>query len=134
MEVVLTDRRPVLNNAVKSEDGEGKDGSLVMVALQTVQLLPHTPFRDAEFEKYVSLSAGQREAFCVPIEAGVTVEMVLAQYAIAEGAITVGLDVAFRGLLPQPTEVAMQVSLPGVPLLEQKRSGCFAPPPPCVSF
>lgn len=133
MEVVLTDRRPVLNNAVKSEDGEGKDGSLVMVALQTVQLLPHTPFRDAEFEKYVSLSAGQREAFCVRIEAGVTVEIVLAQYAIAEGAITVGLDVAFRGLLPQPTEVAMQVSPSGKLLLEQKRSGYHAPPHPAYS-
>lgn len=113
MDVVLTDRRPEVAAAyATTADPEAqlksKDGSLVMVALQTVQLLSHTPFRDAEFEKYVSIGPGQRETFSVAVEAGVTVEIALAQYAIAEGAITLGIDVDFRGVLPQPNDVVLQ--------------------------
>ena len=105
MDVALTDKRPV----AVSED-EPADGSVIIVALQTVQLLPHTPFRDAEFEKYVQLGPGQREVFSVLVEAGVTVEIATAQYAIAEGAITFGVEVEFRGVLPRPSEITLQVS------------------------
>ncbi len=106
MDVTLTDLRHASSTSSSSSAGEEKaattkDGSNIIVALQTVQLLPQTPFRDAEFEKYVSLAPGQKETFSVLVEAGVTVEVVLAQYAIAEGSITVGLEVEFRGLLPR---------------------------------
>lgn len=112
MDVTLTDMRSssaaaAAATAVVAEDEEkagnskSKDGSVIIVALQTVQLLPQTPFRDAEFEKYVSLAPGQKETFSILVEAGVTVEVALAQYAIAEGSTTVGLEVEFRGLLPR---------------------------------
>jgi len=111
MDVTLTDMRSSFSfssssAAAAGEDKEkansnSKDGSVIIVALQTVQLLPQTPFRDAEFEKYVSLAPGQKETFSILVEAGVTVEVALAQYAIAEGSTTVGLEVEFRGLLPR---------------------------------
>ena len=84
-----------------------RDGRVVIVALQTVQLLPHTPFRDAEFERYVSLAPGQRETYSVLVQAGTTVELALAQYAISEGRASVALDVEFRGLAPRVPEVTL---------------------------
>eukprot|EP00624_Nannochloropsis_granulata_P005146 evm.model.NODE_3634_length_32890_cov_30.974672.3 len=62
MDVTLTDMRSssaaaaaaaavVAEDKDKAGNGKSKDGSVIIVALQTVQLLPQTPFRDAEFEK-----------------------------------------------------------------------------------
>lgn len=119
MDVTLSDRRAVHAVAPTSASdqiapAEGKDpglatnshttgngGQVIIVALQTVQLLPQTPFRDAEFEKYVALAPGQKETFSILVEAGVTVEIALAQYAISEGSTTVGITVEFRGLSPR---------------------------------
>jgi tripeptidyl-peptidase II len=94
---------PASAGAVEGE----RDGRVVIVALQTVQLLPQTPFRDAEFERYVSLAPGQRETYSVLVQAGTTVELALAQYAISEGRASVALDVEFRGLAPRVPEVTL---------------------------
>lgn len=78
----------------------GADGSGIIIACQAIQLLPQTPFRDSQFDKYVLLSPGQSETFSMSVEEGVTIEIALAQYAIAEGSTTLGLDVEFRGIIP----------------------------------
>lgn len=97
---------PAAANAGGGPSGE-RDGRVVIVALQTVQLLPQTPFRDAEWERYVSLAPGQRETYSVLVEAGTTVELALAQYAISEGRASVALDVEFRGLAPRVPHVTL---------------------------
>lgn len=126
MDVTLTDLRTHVpstgaggagTEAVADAQGPGpagagaaageRDGRVVIVALQTVQLLPQTPFRDAEFERYVSLAPGQRETYSVLVAAGTTVELALAQYAISEGRASVALDVEFRGLAPRVPEVTL---------------------------
>jgi hypothetical protein len=41
------------------------------------------------------------------VEAGVTVEVSTAQYAIAEGRLSLALSVEFRGLAPTPSEIVL---------------------------
>jgi hypothetical protein len=59
----------------------------------------------------VQLAAGQREVFSVAVQPGCTVEVAVAQYAIAEGAITLSVDLEFRGVEVNPSQVTLLVRL-----------------------
>jgi len=87
--------------------GEAPDASPRLVALHTVQLLPHAAYRDAECEKYLNLTPGQETVTSVAVTPGLTCEVTLARYWSTAGDTEVEADVKFRGVRPSPDGVAL---------------------------
>lgn len=78
-----------------------------LMVLHTVQLLPQTPYRDAEKQKYLSLLPSQEIVTSIPVHAGITCELDLARYWSTQGATTVTASVRFRGVTPVPQSISM---------------------------
>lgn len=93
---------------IENEDEEkSSDSSPRMIALHTLQLLPHTPYRDEEKQKYFSLTPGQVVVTSIPVHGGVTCELALARYWSTIGDTTIDLDVTFHGVLPNPGQLTI---------------------------
>ena len=92
---------------VKDMRDPKEDSSTRMIVLATVQLLPNTPYRDAESNEYLNLLPGEVSVKSVRVEPGVTVELVLARVWSALGATSVTCDAQFRGVTPSPTSVVV---------------------------
>jgi tripeptidyl-peptidase-2 len=96
MDVVLTDTR---------EDTE--DASAKLYALHTVQLLPHAAYRDFEEAKYYSMRPGQTNVASIPVQAGVTVEIVLGRYWSTLGRTGLRASLTYRGVRPVPDHATL---------------------------
>ena len=96
MDVVLTDTR-----------NPDEEGATRLIALHTVQLLPHAAYRDFEEAKYFSLRPGQTVVTSIGVEAGVTAELTVGRYWSTLGSASVNAQVTFRGIRPVPNEVSM---------------------------
>lgn len=82
-----------------------EDASSRHIVLHTVQLLPHTSYHDGEKNFYLHLLPGQVAVKSIPVQAGVTVEMVLARYWSAVGETCLTASVHFQGVRPVPDTV-----------------------------
>ena len=105
MDVTLRDCR----NA--EEDGEGSNR---IVALHTVQLLPHAAFRDNECSKRLSLMPGQTSVTSIAVEQGVTCEVALARYWSTRSPTRLEATVRFRGIRPDSRDVSLIAGSGGV--------------------
>ena len=96
MDVVLTDTRdPTV------------EGTAKLCALHTVQLLPHAAYRDFEAAKYYNMRPGQTNVASIPVEAGVTAEIVVGRYWSTLGSTALKVQVTYRGVRPVPDSVSM---------------------------
>lgn len=74
------------------------DGKRRLV-LHCVQLLPQTSFVKGELQKYINVGAQARKSFRMPVQAGVTLEVCLAQFWSSLGAaVNVSVEVEFDGV------------------------------------
>ena len=99
MDVTVTDCR--------KSGSTGDDASSRLMVLHTVQLFPHTPYRDREFQTYLRTMPGQTKTHSIKVEGGVTAEITLARFWSALGFTEVSCDVQFRGIAPTPTSVTL---------------------------
>ena len=81
------------------------DDSSRLVVLHAVQILPHTPYRDREKQRYLNLNPGKVTVTSVRIVPDFTIEITLARYWSALGLTEVSCDVSFGGVLPTPNKV-----------------------------
>lgn len=84
-----------------------EDSSSRLVALHTVQLLPHQAYRDAEKQKYFNLLPDETTVTSIRVHSGITCELDLARYWSAAGCTKVNASVQFRGVWPVPQELQM---------------------------
>lgn len=96
MDVTLRDTRDA------ATDG---DASYRLIALHTVQLLPHAAFRENECNKRLTLMPGQTLISSISVEPGVTCELTLARYWSTRGATNLTATVQFQGIRPVPNDV-----------------------------
>jgi tripeptidyl-peptidase-2 len=85
----------------------GDDASSRLMVLHTVQLFPHTPYRDREHQSYLRTTPGAEKVTTIKIEGGVTVEITFARFWSTLGFTEHSCDVQFRGILPEPTSIIM---------------------------
>lgn len=83
------------------------DSTPRLVALHTVQLLPHAAYRDFEKQKYLTLQPTQSSITSIAVEQGVTVELDVARYWSTIGATKVEVSIEFRGVSPTPDNLFM---------------------------
>lgn len=98
MDVILRDTRDIAIDA---------DASNRLIAMHTVQLLPHATFRENECSKRLSLMPGQTSVSSIAVEQGVTCEVALARYWSTRGLTKLVATVQFRGIRPVPNEVSI---------------------------
>jgi len=84
-----------------------KETSTRLMVLHTVQLLPHSAYRDAQVQKYLNLLPSEETVTSIPVHAGITCELDLARYWSAQGATRVTVNVKFRGVTAVPDSVTM---------------------------
>jgi tripeptidyl-peptidase-2 len=77
-----------------------------LYVLHAVQLIPHAAYRDHAEQKYLSLKPDQSSVSSIPVEAGVTCEIVLGRYWSAAGILKADLKIEFRGVMPVPTSLS----------------------------
>jgi tripeptidyl-peptidase II len=73
-----------------------------LYVLHTVQLTPHSSYRDHAEQKYLSLRPDQTSVVSIPVEASVTCEIDLGRYWSAAGTLKADLKIEFRGVQPVP--------------------------------
>ena len=95
------------------------DASTRLVALHSLQLSPHTPYRDQEKKRYFNLLPGQTVVASIPVQAGFICELAIARYWSASGITEVDIDVAFRGLTPTKSKLVMNSGGRGESVLVQ---------------
>jgi len=71
----------------------GDDASSRLMVLHTMQLFPHTPYRDREMQTYLRTTPGSEKVSTVKVEGGVTVEVCLARFWSALGFTELSCDV-----------------------------------------
>ncbi len=82
--------------------------------LHTVQTLPGHSFEDGEMRKYVRMEQGSRTVISIPVVAGRTLEVCLAQFWSSLGESQVTMSLEFRGL--QPSDADLSLPSDGSPL------------------
>jgi len=93
MDVTIKDERSVTVD---------KETAPRLLALHTLQLLPHSAYRDAEKQKYLNLLPSQETVTSIPVHSGVTCEMDIARYWSTVGTTKVTASVRFRGVTAVP--------------------------------
>jgi len=88
-------------------DESSEDISPRLIALHTLQLLPHTPYRDEEKQKYFRLTPGQTAVTSIRVHGGITCELALARYWSTIGGTNINVEVVFHGVCPSPEEVTL---------------------------
>jgi len=97
MDIVVKDTREV----------DDASSSAKLLALHTVQLLPHAAFRDFEKKQYIQLRPAQTTVVSVPVEAGITAEVCLARAWNTLGEKSISVNIKFRGARPVPDNVVL---------------------------
>ncbi|CAN0084223.1 unnamed protein product [Scytosiphon promiscuus] len=98
MDIEVKDCREVAN---------ASDGTRRMMVLHCLQLLPHTPYRDAECQKYMNMNPGQKEVYSMRLAPCAGVEVSLAQNWSAIGPTSAEVRVTFRGVSPSPDAIKL---------------------------
>ena len=88
---------------LRAADGQSDK---VMV-IQAVQLLPGRSFKDAFFEKYLRLHAGELEGYALDVTGGALLELDIAQYWSSLEPGTCNLEVEFHGIVPEDTRLLL---------------------------
>jgi len=76
----------------------GEDATTRTICIHSVQLMPHTPYRDCESKSFPSISPGETIVKTVAVEGGVTCELVVGRYWSTLGYTEMSCDVEFRGV------------------------------------
>lgn len=81
-----------------------------LVVLHTLQLFPHTPYRDNEKQRYIRLKPGETTVTSIAVKEGVTCELALAR-GWSDNVMTKQTDmevhVDFRGITPDKYQLNM---------------------------
>ena len=96
------------------EEDVDKETSTRLMVLHTIQLLPHSAYRDAEVQKYLNLLPGQETVTSIPVHPGVTCELDLARYWSAQGSTKMTVGVEFRGVSASPDSLTITTGGGGV--------------------
>ena len=94
---------------VKDSRKASKDGgaSTRLLVLHTLQLIPHTDYRDFSQHKYINSLPSQATVSSIAVEAGVTCEVAIARFWSAAGITKADVKIEFRGIRPVPSSIAM---------------------------
>jgi tripeptidyl-peptidase-2 len=101
MDITLRDQR------------EDPDVSSRLFVLHTVQLLPHSAWRDHEKHVSLALLPNQSNVTSIAVEDGVTCEICLARYWSTIGESTIDVLIEFRGVRPVPNCVNIRAGAHG---------------------
>ena len=81
------------------------DGTTKLYVLHTVQLLPHTAYRESSAQKYINLLPSQTNICSIALQAGVTCEVVIGRYWATSGLSKADVSIEFHGVRPEPSEI-----------------------------
>lgn len=84
------------------------DGTTKLYVLHTVQLLPHTAYRESSTQKYLNLLPSQTSICSISVEAGVTCEVDIGRYWATWGISKADVTIEFRGIRPSPIELCLR--------------------------
>ncbi len=105
MDVTVKDCRP------SSDDATSR-----LIVLHALQLLPHTPYRDNECQRYMQSTPQSTHVFSIDLRDSVTIELTLARYWSAIGFTELSVHVEYRGITPSPSNVLLSTGGAGVRL------------------
>ena len=94
------------NVTVRALDVAGHDA--VRCYLHCVQVVSGLSYDDTEVQKFMSLANMSTKTFAVPVVAGHTLEVCLAQFWSSLGNASLTLDVAFHGFALEPSHIVMR--------------------------
>ena len=79
-----------------------------ILVLHTIQLLPHSPYREYQTKRYLQLNRNSRSfVITVPIESQFLVEVCLARYWSVTGDFEISCECEFRGILPNLKSISL---------------------------
>jgi len=119
--IIVTDQRPLPPATTEADSGAAKMGlvpslgpdrsaedTVRVVCLHTIQMMPQSPYRDFEFQKYLRVLPGQTQVVSMRVEPGFTLEVCLSQWwsSLPTGPVTA--SATFRGVMPQPRNLMIK--------------------------